>query len=82
MTPDYTVLFIIMVESISKILQLQPGQNLTPISVGDLLDRFPTITSIKLAQLFQTFIVEEKYIPKDPPPYMWTIFSELGHEII
>jgi len=82
MTPDHTVLFTITVESINEILQLQLGKNLTPISVGDLLDKFPTITSSKLAKLFQTFIREEKYIPKDPPPYMWTIFSELGRDII
>lgn len=78
MTPDHTVLFTIIAESINEILQLQPGQNLTPIFFGDLLDRIPRITSIKLFQLFQTFIMEEKYIAKDPPPYMWTIFFELG----
>ena len=63
-------------------LQSQPSQSLTPLSVGDFLNRFPTLTSIKLDCLFQTFIREEKYIPKDPPPYMWTIFSDLGWDII
>jgi len=52
MTPEQTVLFTITIESINEMLQLQPGQNMTPISIGDLLNRFPTLTSIKLAQLF------------------------------
>lgn len=78
MTPDHTVLFTIATESINEMLQLQPRQNLTPISIENLLDKFPRITSIKLAQLFLTFIMDEKYIPKDPTPYMWTIFSKPG----
>lgn len=63
-------------------LQLQPNQSLTPLSVGDLLNRYPTLTSIKLARLYQTFIREEQYIPKDSPPYIYNIFSNLGLEII
>lgn len=63
-------------------LQLQPSQNQTPLSIGDMVNRYPTLTSIRLAQLFQTLIREEKYIAKDPPPYLWTIFSTLGQDII
>jgi len=63
-------------------LQLQLGQNLTPISIGDLLDKFPKITPTRLAKIFQTSIVEEKHIPKDPSPYMWTIFSKFGQDIV
>jgi len=77
MSPNEDVLFTITVESINEMLHLQPGQNLTPISIGNLLDQFPKLTTTRLAEIFQTFIVEEKYIPKDPPPYMWTIFSKL-----
>lgn len=44
-------------------LQLQPSQNLTPLSNGDLLDLFPNLTTAKLAEMFQTFILEEKHIP-------------------
>lgn len=47
-----------------------------------MLNRYPTLTSIRLAQLFQIFIREEQYIPKDPPPYLWTIFCSLGRDII
>jgi len=49
MAPDHTVLFRITTESINEMLQLQLGQNLAPISIGDLLDIFPRITSIILA---------------------------------
>jgi len=58
MSPDQTVLFTITAESINEILQLQPGQNLTPLSIGDLLDRFPKLPHSKIAQILQTFIVE------------------------
>lgn len=47
-----------------------------------MLNRYPTLTSIKLAQFFQNFIREEQYIPKDPPRYLWTIFSSPGRDII
>jgi len=35
-----------------------------------------------LAQLFQTFIREEKHIPKDHPPYVADIFSPWGYNIV
>jgi hypothetical protein len=41
-------------------LQVQPGPNLTPLSIGDLLDQYPQVSPSRLAQLFQTFIVEEQ----------------------
>lgn len=53
-----------------------------PISIGDLLDRFPKLTTPKLVEMFQTFIVEEKHIPKDLPPYVYTIFSKFGQDIV
>jgi len=84
MTPDHSVFFTITTESINEMLQLQPSQSITPLSVGDLFNRFPKLTLIKVARLYQTFIREEKYIPKDtpPPPHMWTIFFDLGQDII
>jgi len=32
--------------------------------------------------LFQTFVVEEKHIPKDPLPYVSAIFSKWGYCIV
>lgn len=81
-SPNQDVLFTNTVESINEMLQLQLGQNLIPISIRDLLGQFPKLTIARLTEIFQTFIVEEKYIPKDPPPYMWTIFPKLGHDIV
>jgi len=63
-------------------LQLRPGQNLTPLSIGDLLDLFPKVSPARLAQIIQTFIAEEKYTPKEPPPYVYTIFSSFGQDIV
>jgi len=82
MSPSQTILFTITTESINEMLQLQPGQNLTPLSIGSLLDQFPKITTAKLVEMFQTFIREERHIPKDPPPYVTAIFSPLGQDIV
>jgi len=38
MSPDQKVLFTITAESINEMLQVQPGPNLIPLSIGDLLD--------------------------------------------
>lgn len=69
-TPDHVVLFISIVESINELLQLQPSQILTPLSIRDMLNRYPGLTSTKLAQCFETFITEEQYTPKESPPYL------------
>lgn len=82
MSFDQTILFTITTESINEMLQLQPGQNYTPISIGDLLDRFPKLTTAKLVEMLQTFIREENHIPKSPPPYVDTIFSPFGQDIV
>jgi len=63
-------------------LQLQPGKSLTPLSIGYLLDLFPKLSPIRLAQIIQTYIVEEKHTPKDPPPYVYTIFFPFGQDIV
>lgn len=81
-SPNKTILFAIIVESMNEMLQLQLGENLTPISIRDLLDCFPKLTTKKLAEMFQYFIIEGKPIPKDPPPYVYTIFFKFGHDIV
>jgi len=48
-SPDQSILFTITVESINQMLQLQQSQNLTPLSIGDMLNRYPTLTSIRLS---------------------------------
>lgn len=63
-------------------LQVQLGPNLTPLSIADLLDQYTKLSPSKLAQLFQNFIVEEKHIPKDAPPYVSAISSERRNYII
>jgi len=81
MSPDQTILFTITAESINKMLQLQPGQNLTPISIRDLLDQFPKLTTAKLVEMFQNFIVELKHIPKYPPRYIYIYIYTYIHSI-
>jgi len=82
MSHDQKVLFTITTESINEMLQLQPGPNLTPLSIGDLLDLYPKLSPAKFAQFFQAFIREEKHIPKDSPPHVSTIFSPWVHNIV
>lgn len=68
MSPDQKVLFTITVESINEMLQLQPGPNLTTLSIGDLLDQYSKLSPFRRAQLLQDFIIEEQHIPKVPSP--------------
>jgi len=82
MSPDQTILFIITPESINEMLQLQPGQNLTPIFIGELLDQFPKLTIATIAEILQTFIMEGRHVPIEPPPYVATIFSPFGQDIV
>ena len=63
-------------------LQLQPGQNMTSLSIGDLLDLFPKLSPARLTQVIQTFILGEKYTPKYPPPYVAALFSPWGRSIV
>lgn len=42
MFPDQKVLFTITAESINEMLQLQPGENLTPLTFADRLTDFPS----------------------------------------
>ena len=82
MYPSLDELFTITTKSINAMLQLQHEQNLTPLSIGNLLNQFPNLITGKIAEMFQTFIRKEKHIPKDPPPYVATIFSPFGQDIV
>lgn len=62
-------------------LQLQPGQDLSSLTIADLLEGFAKLSSCRITQILQTFIVKEKYMPKDPPPYVSIFFFELGKGI-
>lgn len=63
-------------------LQVQPGPNLTPRSIGDLLDQYTKLSPSRLAQIFQTFIAKEQHIPIDARPYVFAIFFERGKQIV
>ena len=63
-------------------MQVQLGPNLTPLSIGDLLDEYTKLSFPRLAQIFQTFIVKEQHIPTDAPPYVSATFSERDKEIM
>lgn len=82
MSHGQKVLFTITAVSIKEMLQFQPRPNITALSIGDLQNQYPKLSPSRLTQLFQTFIVEEKHIPKDPPPYVSIIFSKWGQYII
>lgn len=82
MSLDQKVLFIVTTESINEMLQVQPGPNLTPPSIWDLLDQYTKLSPSRLAQIFQTFIVEKHHILTNAPPYVSTIFSKRGKQIV
>ena len=81
MSPNQTVLFTITIDSINEMLQFQPGQDLSPISLGELLEKSSKISQSKLNRVHQTFM-DKKHQPKDPPPYVASFFTEIGKNIV
>ena len=51
MSPDQTILFTIIAESMNEMLQLKLGYNLTHISIQNLLDKFPKLTTANIAEI-------------------------------
>jgi len=64
----------ITAESINPMLQIQPTQNEAPLSIEGFLNHYTKLDLPKMAQIFQTFIIEEFHTPTDSPPYATTIF--------
>ena len=81
MSPSQTVLFPITAQSINEMLQFQPGQALTPLSMGDLLEKSANLSQEELNRLCQTFMFPE-HQPKGPPPYGYTFFTNVGRLIL
>jgi len=81
MSSDQKILFTITAKSINEMLQLQPGQDLTTLSIPNFLERFTKLSFSRSTQFLQTFISKEKYMPKDAPPYMSAFFFDLGRDI-
>jgi len=80
--PNQQLLFTITIESINQMMQVQPNPNETSLSISDLLDLYVKLDLAKMAQIFQTFIIEDRHTPTDSPPYATTIFSERSRQII
>lgn len=81
MSPSQTILFPITSESINEMLQFYPSQALTPLSMGDLLEKSTKLSQEELNCLRQTFM-SSKHQPDGPPPYMQTFFTDMGQLII
>ena len=56
MSPDKKLLFTITAKSINEMLQLQPGQDLTALSIVDLLEKSSRLSSSEINQIYQTFM--------------------------
>ena len=54
-----TILFPITAQSINEMLQFQPGQALTPLSMGELLEKSADLSHEELNHLCQTFMLPE-----------------------
>ena len=74
LSPSQTILFPITAQSINEMLQFQPDQALTPLSMGELLEKYTKLSHEELSRLCQTFMLPE-HQPKGPPPYGYIIFS-------
>lgn len=81
MSPDQQIPFSITADSINEILQLQPSQNLTPLSIAYLLEKYSKLSSFEIVRVCQMFMLEQ-YISKNLPRYMTGDFISLGRDII
>ena len=81
MSPIQTILFPITAQYINEMLQFHPGQALTPISMGDLLEKSKNLSQEELNRLYQTFMLLE-HQPKGPHPYGYTFFTDMGRLIL
>lgn len=81
MSPNQTIIFTITADSINEMLRFRPGQNLTPISIGELLEKSTKKSSSELNRLCHTFI-DRDHIPKYPPPYLTCFFTNIGKDIV
>ena len=81
MSLSQTVLFPITSQYINEMLQFHPGQALTPLSMGDLLEKSTNLSQEELNRLFHTFMLQE-HQPKGPPPYGYTFFIDMGRLIL
>lgn len=78
---DQQLFFTITPESINQMLQIQSSPNQTPLSIGNLY-LYLKLDQVKIMQIFQNFIIEDRHTPIDTPPYAATIFSQIGRHII
>ena len=81
LSPSQNVLFPITAQSINEMLQFQPGQALTPLSMVELLEKSTKLSHEELNRLCQTFMLPE-HQPKNPPPYGYTFFTDEGRLIL
>jgi len=81
LSPSQNVLFPITAQSINEMLQFQPGQALTPLSMAELLEKSTKLSHEELNRLCQTFMLPE-HQPKNPPPYGYTFFTDEGRLIL
>ena len=62
-------------------LHFEPGQNLTPLSIGELLEKSTQLSPEEVKCICQTFMLPE-HQPKGPPPYVSAFFTEMGQIIL
>ena len=62
-------------------LQFHPSQALTPISIGNLLEKSTKLSQAKPNHFCQTFILQ-KCQPKESPPYLSIFFTDIGKIIV
>ena len=62
-------------------LQFQLVQALTPLSIGELVEKSTKLSHEELICLCQTFMLLE-HRPKGPPPYGYTFFTDVGRLIL
>jgi len=62
-------------------LQFHSSQALTPISMGNLLEKSIQLSQSELKRIYQT-LMSPKHQPDGPPTYMQYFFTNMGQLII
>lgn len=81
LSPNQDVLFPITAQYINEMLNFQPDQTLTPLSMGDLLEKSTKLSQEELSHICQTFMFPYHQL-KGPPPYGYVFFTEEGRLIL
>ena len=80
-SPSGSILFHITSDSINQMLNFKQTQLLVPFSMKYLLDEGSKLSSSEIARIAKTFVRADRQ-PKEPPPFLYVNFNEVGKLLV